>query len=177
MDNYFREKENANCALYVGGTVGVNHSLAFCFGKKADDGNRTQWTSNGGAGAMATYCDDVRRTAVVDSPNKKISLVESGAEVWSQTYDTAIAGDGEAAPCPLGLFGRTKDEAGRTCDDGSRIKVYGFRIYEDGALLFDYKPAIRDGVADLYDAASGFGGRRKAVRDRLALQGGTGDFP
>ena len=23
----------------------------------------------------------------------------------------------------------------------------------------------------------GFGGRRKAVRDRLALQGGTGDFP
>ena len=22
-----------------------------------------------------------------------------------------------------------------------------------------------------------FGGRRKAVRDRLALQGGTGDFP
>ena len=29
-----------------------------------------------------------------------------------------------------------------------------------------------------YPACRGtFGGRRKAVRDRLALQGGTGDFP
>ena len=33
------------------------------------------------------------------------------------------------------------------------------------------------GMKQPWTLLSEFGGRRKAVRDRLALQGGTGDFP
>ena len=39
------------------------------------------------------------------------------------------------------------------------------------------KKSIPPDLQEQLKTLKAFGGRRKAVRDRLALQGGTGDFP
>ena len=46
--------------------------------------------------------------------------------------------------------------------------------YDLNQIPYDYTVEVRNRFKGL-DLI--FGGRRKAVRDRLALQGGTGDFP
>jgi len=152
FDNAAHQSTPSICAaVYVGGNAN-DYSLAACVG---DCGSFSGvWTSNSGIGTKGAYCDSTKRTVVCDELNKRIAIKVDGAEVWYNDQSSART-FANTATRPLGLFGRTQNASGTTCDDQSRIRVYGFRIYESDALVHDYIPAIKNGVAGLLDSITG----------------------
>ncbi len=140
-------------SVYVGGTAGSdNYSLAACIG---DCGSFSgMWTSNSGSGTRATYCDSTRRTIILDELNKRMAIAANGVEVWYNDQSSTRTFN-NAASWPLGLFGRMRNATGTSGDLRSTIRVYGFRIYEDGELVHDYSPAIKGGIAGLLDSEKG----------------------
>lgn len=157
MDNdASNSKPSLAMAAYVAGQVANdNCSLAFAIGDIASDGSFAgDWTSGSGTGTRARYCDDTRRTIRLDEFNKRESILVDGEEVWGiskANYSYTLS-----SSLPLGLLGRTKKADG-TSDYRTKIRVYGFRIYESGELVKNYIPALKGGEPGLYDTlGSGF---------------------
>ena len=140
-------------SAYVGGTAGSDtYSLAACIG---DCGSFSGiWTSESGSGTKATYCDSTRRTIILDELNKRMAIAANGVEVWYNDQSSTRTFNNTASR-PLGLFGRIKNATGTSCDLQSKIRVYAFRIFEDGEIVHDYSPAVKGGVAGLLDSITG----------------------
>jgi len=148
-------KPSIAASVYVGGSAGGDCSLAACIGDCDSSHNFAGvWTSNSGTGTKNAYCDSSKRTIVLDELNKRIAIKANGAEVWYNDQSSSRTFT-HTASWPLGLFGRTKNNSGTSCDYRSIIRVYGFRIYESDALVHDYIPAIKNGVAGLLDSITG----------------------
>lgn len=127
--------------IYVAGTAGgTDANIAFCSG----DGwtGNSVWTGKG--------FDTARRTAVLDIPNSKGQLYAGGALVADKSTGKATLDSTR----PLGLFGQISAD-GRTGYYQTRMKLYGFRIYENGVLVRDYRPYVRNAVVGLLDAVDG----------------------
>lgn len=157
---------NLACTLYVAGTVGQgNRTLAFALGDRETGESLTGiWASsecdNYGDAAKGQFCDNLRRTAVVDEANHYAALLdETGAYVWRKAKPTtaAMTSGGRTytythtALRPLTLLGRPTNAAGSTSDYRTKARIYGFRIYENGNLAKNYIPAVKGGEAGLYD--------------------------
>ena len=74
------------------------------------------------------------------------------------TVNVTMAGTAtKTATDPIYIF--SSNEPGVLSNENywSRIRIYGFRILEDGEVIHDYVPVVRhsDGVAGLYDIADG----------------------
>ncbi len=148
-------KPSIAAAVYVGGSAGGDCSLAACIGDCDSSHNFAGvWTRSSGSGEKGAYCDSTKRTIVLDELNKRIALEVGGEEIWFNDQSSARAFNNTSS-WPLGLFGRTKNAAGTSCDYRSRIRVYGLRIYESDTLLHNYTPAIKNGVAGLLDSVTG----------------------
>lgn len=148
-------KPSIAASVYVGGAAGGDFSLAACIGDcDASHSFAGVWTVNSGEGTRGAYCDGTKRTIVLDELNKRIALTVDGAEVWANDQSSSRAFT-QTSSWPLGLFGRTKNAAGMSCDYRSRIRVYGFRIYESEVLVHDYAPVVKGGVAGLLDSKTG----------------------
>lgn len=100
----------------------------------------------------------VRRTFVFDGPAKSVSFITSGYTnlTWSAAdlYTTTAS------------FNYYSLRVGAIYDSGSNyapIRVYGLRIYENGVLVYDYRPYVLNGGVGLYDEATkAFKGTSKA---------------
>ena len=144
-------KPSISASVYVSG----EYSLAACIGDcDATYSFAGVWTVNSGEGTRGAYCDATKRTIVLDEFGKRIALKEGGEEVWCNDQSSARQFT-HVASLPLGLFGRTKNASGTACDYQSRIRVFGFRVYESDALVHDYAPVVKGGVAGLLDAETG----------------------
>ncbi len=159
---------NLACTLYVAGTAGQgNRTLAFAIGDRETGESLTGiWASsecdNYGDAAKGQFCDNLRRTAVVDEENHYAALLdESWAYVWRKAKPTTSTIGSRTytythtALRPLTLLGRPTNAAGSTTDYRTKARIYGFRIYENGALIRNYVPALKGGVAGLYDTIGG----------------------
>lgn len=159
---------NLACTLYVAGKVeDGNHTQAFALGDRETGELLTGiWASsecdNYGNAAKGQFCDNVRRTAVVDEANHYAALLDvNGAYVWRKAKPTtSTIGNRKytythTALRPLVLFGCPTSNDGSTADYRATARIYGFRIYEDGELLHDYVPALKGGEAGLYDTIGG----------------------
>lgn len=127
--------------IYVAGTAGGSDAnIAFCSG----DGwtGHAQWTGKG--------FDSMRRTAVLDVQHGFGTLYQGGAAV--ETKSTGIPTLNSTRP--LGLFGQVSAD-GKNGSYMPRLKLYGFRIYDDGVLVRDYRPFIKNGLVGLKDAVDG----------------------
>ena len=127
--------------IYVAGTAGGSDAnIAFCSG----DGwtGHAQWTGKG--------FDSMRRTAVLDVQHGSGTLYQGGAEVATKSTGTPTLNSTR----PLGLFGQVSSDV-KTGYYKPRLKLYGFRIYEDGVLVRDYRPFIKNGLVGLKDAVDG----------------------
>lgn len=89
---------------------------------------------------------DVRRTAVLDSPNKTFAVVTAGF-----TNYTATCSDIRDFPDATVKIGAVYHGKSWFCP----LKIYGCRIYEDGALVRDLRPCVQGGNAGLKDAVNG----------------------
>ena len=144
-------KPSISASVYVSG----EYSLAACIGDcDATHSFAGVWTVNSGSGTRGAYCDATKRTIVLDEFGKRIALKEGGEEVWFNDQSSARQFN-HVASLPLGLFGRTKNASGTACDYQSRIRVFGFRVYESDALVHDYAPVVKGGVAGLLDSVTG----------------------
>ena len=159
---------NLACTLYVAGTVGQgNHTQAFALGDRETGDSLTGiWASsecdNYGNAAKGQFCDDVRRTAVVDEANHYAALLDvNGAYVWRKAKPTTSTIGSRTytythtALRPLVLLGRPTADDGSTGDARTRARIYGFRIYESGTLIRKYVPALKGEQAGLYDKIGG----------------------
>ena len=142
--------------VYVEGTAGKgDYTLAFAIGDRAKGAawsSVSTATDAGAVGEKSAYCDNARRTLVLDERNKTMAILEAGARKW---YKTVTTGATKTSPWPLGLFGRPGNNYGNKCDRPGRIRVYGLKIYEANSLIHDYRPVRKDGVVGLYDNLTG----------------------
>lgn len=84
-----------------------------------------------------------RHVSVIDVPERTISISTSGYTNFTGTTK------GLTATCanPTTVFA-----AGNSCY--SKVRIYGLKIYENGALVRSYVPQVKDGVAGLYDTVT-----------------------
>lgn len=141
--------------LYIGGKVSEsNYSVAFCFGDRSDnnfDGQFTRWV--GTTDARVPYVDEVRRTAIIDNPNKKVALLQDGVKLWEHVKSSYTFNN--TSKSPLGLFGDPKTSAALEANNRSKMRVYGLKIYESGKLVHDFVPYLQAGWPGLRDTVTG----------------------
>lgn len=80
----------------------------------------------------------------------KVTVVSSDVEYIGTSTD-AHSGN---ALCAMALFGRGSNAAGTTIDKYWVGTIYGCVITNDGVCVRDYRPAVKGGVAGMWDAAN-----------------------
>lgn len=154
LDNNASNKGGMQATVYIAGNANDGGSLGIAMGDRtAGQSLAGVWTrSECTSGVKSEYCDSNRRMITIDEPNKLMSISENGEVVWTSQRKTAAT---MTAIWPLGIFGRPTNAQGRACDYPARIRVYGLKIYEADALVHDYAPVVKGGVAGLLDSVTG----------------------
>lgn len=158
MDCHPTAQNDASLAatVYVAGTAeNGDYTLAMAICNRAKGASLSgTWVSTdaGGVGEKGKYCDNARRTLVLDERNKTMAILEAGVRKWYRTVSTANT---NKSLWPLALFGRPGNLYGNKGEYHSRIRVYGLKIYEANSLIHDYRPVRKDGVVGLYDDLTG----------------------
>ena len=116
-------------------------TLGVCLGK---DG--TGIWKNTGLPAQTNACL-VRRTIILDSPNKAVTLLTAGFANYANTNNTFTTANNMESTLKLGT---TAGVGGGF----TPLRVYGLKIYESGALVHDYKPEVRNGAPVLVSGSS-----------------------
>ena len=89
----------------------------------------------------------VRRTIILDSPNKAVTLLTAGFANYANTNDIFKVADNMGSTLKLGS---TAGAGGGF----TPLRVYGLKIYEAGELKYDYKPEVRNGAPVLVSGSS-----------------------
>ncbi len=154
LDNNASKQGGMQATVYIAGNANDGGSLGIAMGDRtAGQSLSGVWTrSECTSGVKSEYCDSNRRMITIDEPNKLMSISENGEVVWASQRKTAAT---KTAIWPLGLFGRTTEADGTSCDYQSRIRVYGLKIYEAGELVRDFSPVVKGGIAGLLDSKTG----------------------
>ena len=112
----------------VGGNDAVS-TLASAFGVPTDD-------------------KDVRRTVFMDNLNTSVGVVMSGYTNQTDTFtvNTASQANGTTLKLASTAWGT---------DGFAAIKIYGCKIWEDGALVRDFVPYVDNGIPGIRDCLTG----------------------
>lgn len=97
-----------------------------------------QWTTL--PASSSTNAVGVRRTAILDAPQKTVSVVTAGWTNFTATVSTAPAKMTQSLKVASSYGGG----GGYT-----PLKLYGLRIYESGSLVRDYVPYVNNGQPGL----------------------------
>ena len=98
--------------------------------------------------------DTKRRVFDIQSGSQKLGLVENGATNLVQ-FATSTYADPDSSARSIYLFARHAEWAVGMVNGWCAMRVYGLRIYEDGVLVRDFVPCVRNGKAGLKDILSG----------------------
>ena len=107
--------------------------------------------------------DTARHTAILDLPNAKMVIL-TGTTTNAYSYATGPSNDtstnagidfsGYKADLPLSLFARFYNSTVKYANS-SKARIYGVKIYEDGVLVRNFVPCLKDGVACFKDMVNG----------------------
>lgn len=114
---------------YTAGGNGEVTTLASAFGVPNDD-------------------KDVRRTVFMDNLNTSVGVVMSGYTNQTDTFtvNTASQANGTTLKLASTAWGT---------DGFAAIKIYGCKIWEDGALVRDFVPYVDNGIPGIRDCLTG----------------------
>ena len=135
------------CDCYIGTDNQGNRYFTFICSKAAMDG--TQQAFNLAGADLGRHC------AVVDfTEGKRV------AEVWTDgVLDSRFSLSAPSAwksPYPLTFFQRNYQANGLLAEGNtSKMRVYGFRVYEDGTLVRNFEPCAKGGIAGFRETCSG----------------------
>jgi hypothetical protein len=97
--------------------------------------------------------DTARHTAILDCPSQKMYYINAaGVTNWTGTIDVECT---KTATTPLVLCAAANSAAVTNIINCSAVKIYGFKVYEQGVLVRDFKPCLQAGVPGLRDAVTG----------------------
>ena len=108
---------------------------------------------NGSAWSFANVVAEntLRHTISIDAKGKAFSFITGATtnKVINATYTET------SFPWPLALFAAGTNAEGTGCHMRSKGRIYGVRIYEDGELVHDWVPYVRQDVVGLADRKNG----------------------
>ena len=115
------------------------------------DGNH-QGTADNMLGA--TPPDLLRHTAIFDGPNRHLSLLSHTGEIEAEADFLEAWTLAGTANWPMVLFGSATAAYG---SHGQRVKarIFSVKVYEDGQLVHNYLPCVREGVPGFKDDETG----------------------
>ena len=111
----------------------------------------------------------VRRTIILDSPNKAVTLLTAGFANYANTNDIFKVADNMGSTLKLGS---TAGAGGGF----TPLRVYGLKIYEAGELKYDYKPELRNGAPVLVSGSSVLKVTWNAALGRAGMPKAGGDI-
>lgn len=126
---------------YLNGKAASEFAFYICNPQTVKSGQIGNWTSTG------VLADNVRHTFRYDLPAMQVTFASDGVEGYAKTIDAPSDG-GVGVNAMRLLYGFNYD-----CT--SVAKLYRCMIYEDGALVRDYRPYTQDGLVGLKDAVNG----------------------
>lgn len=110
--------------------------------------------------SLVSAVDTARHVGIIDVPAKKHVYLTEGVtnSVMSFTNPTSATTDH-----PIFLCGASNSANGETYvvpankaqRYNAKAKIYGVKIWEDGALVHDYQPQVQDGLPGLKDLVDG----------------------
>ena len=134
------------------------------------------WQNDTGTGAWTSTkvkADSERHVFTVDSPGGSVLLTDAkGRTLYSATLSTARSKTGAT---DLRLFGGvvTNGTNGiKSWNNPASVRIYGVKIWENGALVHNFTPHIVDGVDGLYDTNDGVFHGAEVAKPSSALQAG-----
>ena len=139
------------CDCYIGADSQGVRKFSF-IGSKAD----------GSQQAINLYPADLdRHTIIVDfaAESEQFKVLTDGEVVGSKTF---AAFPSARSPYPLAFFAKNYTTHGLyspiadTILYPSKMKVYGFRLYESGNLVRNFTPCVKGGVAGFKELCTGF---------------------
>ena len=97
-----------------------------------------------------------RRTFVIDSKEDFVGLITAGYTNYASTVTAGLSGKepgtrNNTATQNLFLFSNGLNANAKFISD---LRLYGCRIYDNGTLVRNYIPYVKDGVAGLYDSVN-----------------------
>ena len=92
--------------------------------------------------------DTVRHTAILDGKNSVAKLVTNGV---TNSYDYSSFAHNNNSTWPMGIFATPTVQNASAWRNGSIMKLYSLRIYENDELLHEYIPYKKGNVLGLYD--------------------------
>ncbi len=139
--------------FYIAGQPGSGSlSASFFFGDHTSGWEGTLTTKQGTSTARKNYLDEVRRTAIIDNPNKTVALAQNGTRIWECTRDYTF---NNTSKFPLGLCAAIGNQYGTSADHKCKMRVYGLKIYESDKLVHDFVPYLQAGWPGLRDTKTG----------------------
>ncbi len=105
--------------------------------------------------------DTTRHTMVIDVPKKKGTMFAPDGTVQDQADFNSSWTYTKTAAWPIAFFASCNNASGTSARQGAKVKIYSAKIWESEdngetyALLHDYSPAIKNGIAGLLDAETG----------------------
>ena len=144
----------------------VNGGGEFAYAWQNDTGTGA-WTGTG------VKADSERHVFTVDSPGGSVLLTDAkGRTLYSATLSTARSKTGAT---DLRLFGGvvTNGTNGiKNWNNPASVRLYGVKIWENGALVHNFTPRIVDGVDGLYDNECDVFRSAEVAKPSSALQSG-----
>jgi len=113
------------------------------------------------------FSPNVRRTATLDAYNRKVRLEADGETIWEGDL-TEAARVPDKSQKTLKIF---SDANGTS--HACMARLFGFKIYEEGILVRDYRPYVKNGAIGLRDVV-GDGGFITATKNVGVLRCGGG---
>ena len=103
--------------------------------------------------STAIAVDTARHTAILDCPAKKMFYINAaGVTNWTGMIAVACT---KTATVPLVLCATANSTNVTSITSCSSVKIYGFKVYEQGVIAHDFKPCLEAGVPGLRDAVTG----------------------
>ena len=104
-----------------------------------------KWSTGTGA------CGVKRHLSVLDCPSCTLTTTTEGVST-SKTYTEM---EFNQASIPVSLFANATNNIGNLFAHPCKMKIYSFKIMEDGEILYDLRPATRDGKVGFADRRTG----------------------
>lgn len=154
VDFAFNQHTNALERIF-GSTSGGDYR----FGVYADSQDATWGTYRFAAGPfseetyyLGSYFIEVKRhSAIIDMPNKRLSLLTGSTTNASRTIATMPSG----TVWPMGLFGEPADAEFTAAQKLSNLRIYSVRISENGVPVHHYLPYKNGDTVGLKDVITG----------------------
>ncbi len=181
MPNVDDTSEWTGCKVLGTDAPGYESSLMTALYLTHNDQNtffafRAKTSGNDAISRYKVGVDTARHTAIMDLPHDKIYFLTGNTTNGLLGGATSFGLDfsNREAALPLSLFGRFNNVYATTLADGTKSRIYGVRIFENGIPVRNFVPCLKDGETPCFKDLVGGG---FIIGENVAAFTAGGDVP